>query len=67
MKEMISKTIRSDRGTPGTGDPSIQNLTPTNLTLPKKNTVIPSDPATPSQRKNVTSYTNQYLSDLKPA
>jgi hypothetical protein len=51
---------RSDRG--GTEPHS---LTPTERTLPKKNTVIPSDPATPSQA--VTSYTNQYLSDLKPA
>tara|TARA_R110001583_G_scaffold2390_4_gene17400 strand:+ start:15615 stop:16247 length:633 start_codon:yes stop_codon:yes gene_type:complete len=51
---------RSDRG--GT-EP--HDLTPTERTLPKKNTEIPCDPATPSQA--VTSYTNQYLSDLKPA
>ena len=31
--------------------------------LPKQNTVIPSDPATPSPA--ATSYTNQYLADLK--
>ena len=62
-EEMISN--RSDRGTPGTGDHVDTKLTPTNLTLPKKNTVIPSDPVTPSPA--VTSYTNQYLSDLKPA
>ena len=40
-------------------------LTPTERSLPKQNTVIPSDPATPSPA--VTSYTNQYLSDLKKA
>ena len=33
--------------------------------LPKQNTVIPSDPATPSPA--ATSYTNQYLADLKKA
>jgi len=33
--------------------------------LPKQNTEIPCDPATPSPA--VTSYTNQYLSDLKKA
>lgn len=33
--------------------------------LPTSNTDIPSDPVTPSQA--VTSYTNEYLSDLKPA
>ena len=57
-EEMIAN--RSDRG--GT-EP--HDLTPTERTLPKKNTVIPSDPVTPSQA--VTSYTNEYLSDLKPA
>ena len=57
-EEMLSN--RSDKG--GT-EP--HKLTPTNRTLAKKNTVIPSDPATPSPE--VTSYTNQYLSDLKPA
>jgi len=48
---------RSDRG--GT-EP--HDLTPTERSLPKKNTVIPSDPATPSP--DAVSYTNQYLSDL---
>ena len=57
-EEMLAN--RTDRG--GT-EP--HDLTPTERTLPKKNTVIPSDPATPSQA--VTSYTNEYLSDLKPA
>jgi len=57
-EEMISN--RSDRG--GT-EP--HDLTPTERSLPKQNTVIPSDPATPSPA--VTSYTNQYLSDLKKA
>ena len=57
-EEMLAN--RADRG--GT-EP--HDLTPTQRTLPKKNTVIPSDPATPSPE--VTSYTNQYLSDLKPA
>tara|TARA_R110002050_G_scaffold156762_1_gene284594 strand:+ start:144 stop:776 length:633 start_codon:yes stop_codon:yes gene_type:complete len=51
---------RADRG--GT-EP--HDLTPTERTLPKKNTVIPSDPVTPSQA--VTTYTKEYLSDLKPA
>ena len=49
---------RSDRG--GT-EP--HELTPTERSLPTQNTVIASDPATPSPA--VTSYTNQYLSDLK--
>ena len=57
-EEMISN--RSDRG--GT-EP--HDLTPTERSLPKQNTVIPSDPATPSPA--ATSYTNQYLSDLKKA
>jgi len=57
-EEMLAN--RADRG--GT-EP--HDLTPTERTLPKKNTVIPSDPVTPSQA--VTSYTNEYLSDLKPA
>ena len=48
---------RSDRG--GT-EP--HELTPTERSLPKQNTVIPSDPVTPSPA--VASYTNQYLSDL---
>ena len=38
------------------------DLTPTERSLPKKNTVIPSDPATPSPA--VASYTNEYLGDL---
>ena len=49
---------RADRG--GT-EP--HELTPTERSLPKQNTVIPSDPITPSPA--VTSYTNEYLSDLK--
>tara|TARA_R110001583_G_scaffold11403_4_gene51633 strand:+ start:14782 stop:15372 length:591 start_codon:yes stop_codon:yes gene_type:complete len=49
---------RADRG--GT-EP--HELTPTERSLPTQNTVIPSDPITPSPA--VTSYTNQYLSDLK--
>ena len=57
-EEMLAN--RSDRG--GT-EP--HDLTPTERTLPKKNTVIPSDPITPSPA--VTSYTNKYLSDLTPA
>ena len=57
-EEMISN--RSDRG--GT-EP--HELSPTERSLPKQNTVIPSDPATPSPA--ATSYTNQYLSDLKKA
>ena len=48
---------RADRG--GT-EP--HDLTPTERSLPKKNTVIPSDPATPSPA--VASYTNEYLGDL---
>ena len=55
-EEMISN--RSDRG--GT-EP--HQLSPTERSLPKQNTDIPSDPATPSPA--VTSYTNAYLSDLK--
>ena len=51
---------RADRG--GT-EP--HDLTPTQRTLPKKNTVIPSDPVTPSPA--VATYTKEYLSDLKPA
>ena len=57
-EEQISN--RTDRG--GT-EP--HELSPTERSLPKQNTVIPSDPATPSPA--VTSYTNQYLSDLKKA
>jgi hypothetical protein len=38
-------------------------LSPTERSLPKQNTAIPSDPATPSQA--AASYTLQYLSDLK--
>ena len=49
---------RSDKG--GT-EP--HELTPTDRSLPKQNTVIPSDPATPSPA--VASYTNQYLTGLK--
>ncbi len=49
---------RSDRG--GT-EP--HQLTPTERSLPKQNTEIPCDPATPSPA--VTSYTNKYLADLK--
>ena len=48
---------RSDRG--GT-EP--HDLTPTERSLPKKNTEIPCDPATPSPA--VASYTNEYLGDL---
>jgi len=55
-EEMLSN--RADRG--GT-EP--HDLTPVERSLPKQNTVIPSDPVTPSPA--VTSYTNQYLSDLK--
>jgi hypothetical protein len=51
---------RSDRG--GT-EP--HDLTPTERSLPKQNTKLPSDPATPSPA--AVSYTNDYLSDLKPA
>jgi hypothetical protein len=53
---------RTARGTPGTEDHVGTPLSPTERTLPKQNTNIPSDPATPSPE--VTSYTNQYLSDL---
>jgi hypothetical protein len=49
---------RADRG--GT-EP--HELTPTERSLPTKNTEIPCDPVTPSPA--VASYTNQYLSDLK--
>ena len=49
---------RADRG--GT-EP--HELTPTERSLPTQNTVIPSDPITPSPA--VTSYTNEYLSELK--
>tara|TARA_R110002051_G_scaffold83337_1_gene147672 strand:- start:84 stop:674 length:591 start_codon:yes stop_codon:yes gene_type:complete len=55
-EEMLSN--RADRG--GT-EP--HELTPTERSLPKQNTVIPSDPVTPSPA--VASYTNQYLADLK--
>tara|TARA_R110001583_G_scaffold102836_2_gene249475 strand:- start:44 stop:634 length:591 start_codon:yes stop_codon:yes gene_type:complete len=55
-EEMLSN--RSDKG--GT-EP--HELTPTDRSLPKQNTVIPSDPVTPSPA--VASYTNQYLADLK--
>ena len=55
-EEMLSN--RSDKG--GT-EP--HELTPTDRSLPKQNTVIPSDPVTPSPA--VTSYTNEYLADLK--
>ena len=57
-EEMISN--RSDRG--GT-EP--HELSPTERSLPKQNTVIPSDPATPSPE--AATYTKQYLSDLKRA
>tara|TARA_R110002051_G_scaffold101752_1_gene172723 strand:+ start:781 stop:1371 length:591 start_codon:yes stop_codon:yes gene_type:complete len=49
---------RADRG--GT-EP--HELTPTERSLPTQNTVIPSDPITPSPA--VTSYTNEYLADVK--
>ena len=49
---------RADRG--GT-EP--HDLTPTERSLPKQNTDIPSDPVTPSPA--VASYTDKYLSDLK--
>ena len=55
-EEMLSN--RADRG--GT-EP--HGLTPVERSLPKQNTEIPCDPVTPSPA--VTSYTNQYLSDLK--
>ena len=51
---------RSDRG--GT-EP--HQLTPTERSLPKQNTELPCEPATPSPA--VTSYTNEYLADLKKA
>ena len=38
------------------------NTSPTERTLPKQNTTIPSEPATPSMA--ATSYTQEYLSDL---
>jgi len=50
----------ANRADPGGTEP--HDLVPTNRSLPKKNTVIPSDPVTPSQA--VTSYTNEYLGDL---
>ena len=55
-EEMLSN--RADRG-----GLEPHELTPTERSLPTKNTEIPSDPVTPSPA--VTSYTNQYLSDLK--
>jgi len=51
---------RSDRG--GT-EP--HELTPTERSLPKQNTVIPSDPATPSPE--AATYTKKYIADLKRA
>ena len=55
-EEMLSN--RADRG-----GLEPHELTPTERSLPTKNTVIPSDPITPSPA--VTSYTQQYLGDLK--
>tara|TARA_R110000824_G_scaffold60345_2_gene161365 strand:+ start:34076 stop:34666 length:591 start_codon:yes stop_codon:yes gene_type:complete len=55
-EEMISN--RSDKG-----GLEPHTLSPTERSLPTKNTEIPCDPVTPSPA--VTSYTNQYLSDLK--
>jgi hypothetical protein len=51
------------RGTTGTADHVGTPLSPTERSLPKQNTDIPSDPATPSP--DAASYTLQYLSDLK--
>ncbi len=55
-EEMLSN--RADRG-----GLEPHELTPTERSLPTKNTDIPSDPVTPSPA--VTSYTQQYLGDLK--
>tara|TARA_R100001594_G_scaffold149015_1_gene205656 strand:+ start:855 stop:1451 length:597 start_codon:yes stop_codon:yes gene_type:complete len=55
--------MRANRTDRGGLEP--HDLSPTERSLPKQNTDIPSDPATPSPA--VTSYTNQYLSDLKKA
>ncbi len=55
-EEMLSN--RADRG-----GLEPHELTPTERSLPTKNTEIPCDPVTPSPA--VGSYTNQYLSDLK--
>ena len=55
-EEMLSN--RADRG-----GLEPHELTPTQRSLPTKNTEIPCDPVTPSPA--VGSYTNQYLSDLK--
>ena len=51
------------RGAPGTEDHVGSPLTPTERSLPKQNTQIPSQPATPTQEVN--SYTKNYLADLK--
>ena len=55
-EEMLSN--RADRG-----GLEPHELTPTERSLPTKNTKIPCDPVTPSPA--VTSYTQQYLGDLK--
>ena len=47
------------RGTTGTADHVGTPLSPTERSLPKQNTVIPSDPATPSPEART--YTQQYL------
>jgi len=54
---------RTARGTTGTADHVGTPLSPTERSLPKQNTKIPSDPATPSPE--AASYTLQYMSDLK--
>tara|TARA_R110000744_G_scaffold75040_1_gene149572 strand:- start:479 stop:1102 length:624 start_codon:yes stop_codon:yes gene_type:complete len=54
---------RTARGTTGTEDHVGTPLSPTERSLPKQNTKIPSDPATPSP--DAATYTFQYLSDLK--
>jgi len=53
---------RTARGTTGTEDHVGTPLSPTERTLPKQNTTIPSEPATPSPV--AVSYTQEYLSDL---
>tara|TARA_R100000005_G_C4981081_1_gene190828 strand:+ start:924 stop:1547 length:624 start_codon:yes stop_codon:yes gene_type:complete len=54
---------RTARGTTGTADHVGTPLSPTERSLPKQNTEIPCDPATPSPA--AASYTLQYMSDLK--
>ena len=53
---------RTARGTTGTADHVGTPLSPTERTLAKQNTKIPSDPATPSPE--AASYTKLYMSDL---